>query len=337
MARICLVLLILGLATAASAQSEDGLFPAPQNPKTGFLKVSDLHRIHYICCGNPEGRPVMCLHGGPGSGAYPRLARYFNPAKFRIVLHDQRGAGRSTPVGELRENTTWHLVEDIEKLRRHLGLGKVMIYGGSWGSTLALAYATQYPQNVTGMLMRGIFLGSEEELEFHYLHTGFLFPKEHDALLQLLPDKSRGTHPDYLWELIRGDDKELSRKILDRLARFELKFMKLNMKDETIDGILKRNSPEERIRYASIDMHYVTNRYFMKPGHILGNIGVLKGIPVTLINGRYDMASPPRAAYQVHQALPDSKLIIVPAAGHSESEPGITAAIVKAAAEFEPK
>jgi len=329
------LLMMLGAQTLASAQDASGLFPSPENPRTGFLKVSDVHRIFYSCSGNPEGKPVMCLHGGPGVGSYPRLARYFNPKKFFVVLHDQRGAGKSTPSGELRENTTGDLVEDIEKLRLHLGLGKVLICGGSWGSTLGLAYAEKYPGNVSGLLLRGIFLGTEEEIEFHYLHTGFFFPREQDALLSLLPDKTKGTHPDYLYELIRGEDRELSRKVLRALGKFELKFMKLNMPDAVVDGYLDRIAGEEHLKFASIDLHYVTNRYFMKDGQLLENVGVLKGIPVTLINGRYDMAAPPRAAFRVHRALPGSRLILVEEAGHSETEKGITAALVKAAAAFE--
>jgi proline iminopeptidase len=330
------MILLLGLVTRASAQEESGLFPAPKNPRTGYLKVSELHRIFYECCGNPEGRPVMCLHGGPGVGSYPRLARYFDPEKYFIVLHDQRGAGRSEPAGELRENTTRHLVEDIEKLRRHLKLGRVLIYGGSWGTTLGLAYAETYPKHVSGLLLRGVFLGTEEERVFHYQHTGFFFPREHHALLSVLPDPSRGSDPAYLHELIHGRNRVLGDKVLQALGRFELKFMKLHMPDEIVENYLKSVPHDEHMQMAGIDLHYVTHRHFLDKRQLLRNAGALQGIPATLIHGRYDMATPLRSAYRLHRALPGSRLVVVEEAGHSESEKGITAAVLEAARSFEP-
>ncbi|MFH2002809.1 MAG: prolyl aminopeptidase [Planctomycetota bacterium] len=311
------------------------MFPAAAPLKTGYLQVSDMHRIFYLCFGNPQARPVICLHGGPGVGCYPRMMQYFNPEKFFIVLFDQRGAGRSTPSGELRENTTSHLVEDVEKLRKHLELGPVLIFGGSWGSTLGLAYAETYPENVTGMLLRGIFLGTEAELQFHYMGTAFFFPKEHAALKAVLPDPTRDTHPDYLSSLILGNDKAVSRKVQDALGRFEMKFMKLNMPDETVESIMGSGSPEEHFQMTSIDLHYVSNRYFLEEGQLLKNAEKIKGIPITLINGRYDMAAPPISAFKMHERLPGSKLIIVEEAGHSESEERITKALLKAVTAFE--
>jgi proline iminopeptidase len=316
-------------------RKEGGLYPQPNFHKTGHFQVSDGHKLFYATCGNRSARPVMCLHGGPGAGSYPRLAQYFNPDKFFIVLHDQRGAGQSKPHGRLEGNTTQNLVEDMEKLRKTLNLGKVILFGGSWGTALALAYAETYPENVGGMILRGVFLGTRAEVEYHYLGNRFFYPKEYDALLSELPDPGKGAHPDYLYELVTGDDEVLRHKVLDALGRYELKFMKLNMPDEVVSGYLEGMPKDEHLRYARLDLHYVTNRYFLEEGQILRDIGKLRDIPVTLINGRYDMAAPPRSAYQVHKALPGSKLIIVEEAGHSESEEGITAALVKAAAEFE--
>ena len=330
------LILLFGLITAAPAQDKSGLFPAPENPKTGYLKVSELHRIFYVCWGNPDGKPVMCLHGGPGVGSYPRLARYFDPEKFFIVLHDQRGAGRSEPAGELRDNTTQNLVEDVEKLRLHLKLGRVLIYGGSWGTTLGLAYAETYPKNVSGLLLRGVFLGTEEERVFHYRYTGFFFPREHQALLSLLPDPSRGSDPAYLHELIYGQDRVMGDKVLQALGRFELKFMKLHMPDEVVENYLKSVSRDEHIQMAGIDLHYVTHGHFLEEGQLVRNAGALQGIPATLIHGRYDMATPLRSAYRLHRALPGSRLVVVEEAGHSESEKGITRAVLEGARSFEP-
>lgn len=316
-------------------RDEGGLFPPAEEFRKGYLEVDDVHKIYYVCCGNPRGKPVMCLHGGPGNGCYPRMTQYFNPEKYFIVLHDQRGAGMSRPHGELKGNTTQNLVKDIETLRKHLDLKKVLIFGGSWGTTLGLAYAETYPENVTGMILRGVFLGTEAEIEYHYIGTGFHFPKEQDALLSVLPNPEKGTHPDYLYELITGEDVELRHKVMDALSRFELKFMKLNMPDEIISGYLESMSRDKHFRYVRLDLHYVTNRYFLEEGQLLRDIGQLKDIPAVLINGRYDMATPPVSAYKVHKALPKSKLVMVEEAGHSESEEGITEALVKAAAEFE--
>jgi proline iminopeptidase len=329
------VIVIASLIPSACAEEATGLFPVTEPLATGQLEVSELHKIFYATFGNPEGKPVMCLHGGPGVGSYPRLAQYFNPEKFYIVLHDQRGAGRSTPPGELRENTTAHLVEDVEKLRRHLDLGRVIIFGGSWGSTLALAYAESYPDVVTAMVLRGIFLGTEDEVRYHYLGNRFFFPEEYHRLVSVLPDPRRGVHPDYLYELITGEDRELGLKVLGALNRYELKFMKLHMPDDTVEAFLSSFSEDQASQATHIDLHYVANRYFMEEGQLLRGIDKLKEIPVTLINGRYDMAAPPLSAFQVHQKLPMSKLIIVEEAGHSESEEGITKALLAAVAELE--
>jgi proline iminopeptidase len=337
MHRLGVALVLASVLAGHPAAGQEGakLFPAAEPFRTGYLDVSDLHRIFFACCGNPKGKPVMCLHGGPGVGCYPRLARYFDPEKFLIVLHDQRGAGRSRPHGELRENTTANLVSDVEKLRKHLGLGKVLVFGGSWGTTLGLAYAEAYPANVAGLVLRGVFLGTREEIEFHYQGTGLFFPREQAALLEVLPDRTRGTDPDYLYELVCGDDEVLRERVFEKLAHFEFKFMKLRMPDETIASWLESVPRDAALRTLRLDLHYVSNRYFLEKGQLLENLGKLKGIPVTLINGRYDMATPPRTAFLVHRALPGSKFVMVEAAGHSESEDAITAALLEAVAAFQ--
>lgn len=327
---------IVILACSATLYAdEDGLFPKPRDYKNGYLEVDDLHKIFYVCCGNPEGKPVMAIHGGPGTGAYPRMAQYFNPEKYNIVLHDQRGAQNSKPQGELKGNNTQNLVEDIEKLRKHLGLGKVLIAGGSWGTALGLAYAETYPENVTGLILRGVFLSDEAEILFHYMGTANFFPEEHAALLAVLPDETRGTHPDYIYELVTGEDLALRDVVLDKLFRFEMKFMKLHVSDERVDNIINSFSKEEAQRAAMIDLTYVTNRHFLKEGQLLNNIGRINHLPAVIIHGRYDMATCPASAYKVHKAMPKSKLVIVEKAGHSETEEGITSALLEAAAGFE--
>jgi proline iminopeptidase len=334
---LCLILLVhLCWVGAILAQEGDsGLFPPIEPFRTGYLSVDDPHEIYYELSGDPEGKPVICLHGGPGAGSYPRMKRYFNPEKYLIVLYDQRGAGKSRPYGELAGNDTGSLVADIEKLREHLEIEQFLLFGGSWGTTLGLAYAEEFPARVTGLILRGVFLGTEKEIESHYLGSAEFFPEEHARLLDLLPDKSRGTHPDYLFELIRGDDRQLAQAVMHALGSFELKFMKLNLPDQTVQNILASMTPQQHYLYVSMDLHYVTNRYFLAPGQLLRDAGKIADIPAVIINGRYDMACPPLSAYRLHRALPQSQLIIVEEAGHSETEEGITRELVKAAAGFE--
>lgn len=338
-ALLALLFFVLVLAPVGACADEetasDPLF-APIEPfDTGHLKVSDLHEIYYERSGNPEGLPVIGLHGGPGVGCYPRMRQYFDPEKFHIVLHDQRGTARSRPWGELRENTTPNLVEDIERLRTHLNLGKVFVFGGSWGTTLALAYAEAYPDNVRAMVLRGVFTGTMEEIEQHYMGAAWYFPEEHDALMKLLPDPDRRPLPDYILELVDSAPTLPEKmKYLNTLARLEIKMSHLYMADEDITEMLAGYPDEAHLLLTHIDLHYVTNRYFMREGQLLENAHKIKHIPTTMIVGRFDMASPPLGAYRMHKRLDKSELIIVEKAGHVESEEAITAALVKAVAEL---
>ncbi len=326
----------LAAACADDGGNDDPLFGPIEPYKTGHLKVSDLHEIYYECSGNPEGLPVIGLHGGPGVGCYPRMRQYFDPDKFNIVLHDQRGSARSRPWGELRENTTPNLVEDIERLRKHLNLGKVFVFAGSWGTTLGLAYAEAYPDNVRAMVLRGVFTATREEVEQHYMGAAWYFPEEHDALMRLLPDPDRRPLPDYVLELVNNaPDLPEKMKYLNALARLEIKMSHLYMPDEDVTRMLDGYPDDAHLLLAGIDLHYVTNRYFMKEGQLLENAHKIEHIPTTMIVGRYDMASPPLGAYRIHKRLSRSKLIIVEKAGHVESEEGITAALVKAVAAWE--
>jgi proline iminopeptidase len=322
-------------AVLAAGEGEKELFPPIDPFESGMLKVSDLHTVYYECCGNPKGKPVLVLHGGPGVGCYPRMRQYFNPEKYLIVLHDQRGAGRSTPHGEIRENTTGDLVSDIERLRKHLKLGKVVIFGGSWGTTLGVAYAETYPDNVSAMVLRGVFTGTAAEVEFHYRGAARFFPEEHAALIAALPDPSRGPDPEYLLELANHEDPALRMKVLDALAVYELKLCTLNNPIESIHEMLKNFPDDAHRRLATIDLFYTSNLYFLEEGQLLRDAPRLKEIPAILIHGRYDMATQPGSAYSLHKAMPRSKLVIVEEAGHSESEEAITAEILKATAAFE--
>lgn len=309
---------------------------APIEPfKTGYLKVSPLHEIYYELCGNPEGKPVMVLHGGPGYGSYPRLRQYFNPKKFLIVIHDQRGANKSKPYAETRENRTQYLVQDIEKLRKHLNLGKVLIFGGSWGTTLGLLYAESYPQHVSGMILRGTFTGTQEELEFHYRNIKWFFPQEYEALKKTLPPGDKRLPVDYIWELMQGKDTEQLKKCLIALGTLELRMARLEVSDTMIQQSLLNQPFEDLKKEYTIDLFYNSHRLFLKKNQVLKDIHKIKHIPITFINGRYDMATPVSSAYRLHKRLPKSKLIIVESSGHSETEPRITEALIKAVKEFE--
>jgi proline iminopeptidase len=337
--RFRLFLLLTGVLAspvpAQGAHQRGELFPAAQPFETGHLKVSELHTIGYALCGNPLGKPVFVLHGGPGVGCYPRLTQYFNPDKFLIVLHDQRGAGRSRPPGELRENTTPHLVADIERLREHLKIdGKILLFGGSWGSTLALAYAETHPEQVAGMVLRGIFTGTQAETDNVYAGGAMrlYFPDAVARLEAVLPPGCSEFKPKPLLELFTNGDDAVVQKVGHAWIRFAIKTGKLRASDEQVEQGWGDYDPRPG---AKIDCYYASNGFFLEENQLLRDAHKLKDIPVTIINGRYDVVCPPITAWKLHQRLPKSKLIIVEGAGHSEGEEGTTRALVEAVAEFE--
>jgi proline iminopeptidase len=323
------------LARGDDPPREAKLFDVAPPLKTGYLKVDDVHEIFYAVFGNPQGQPVMVLHGGPGTGSYPRLMQYFDPQKWLIVLHDQRGAGRSRPAGELRANTTPHLVADIEKLRAHLGIEeKVLVFGGSWGSTLALAYAEAHPQRVRGLVLRGVFTASEAEPL-----NGFVgpmprtfFPAAAAEFDAALPDDMKPCTLQKLLELFSGDDTAVQRQVADAWIRCAIKTGKLHATDEEVNAGWGDYDP---VPGARVDCHYATNGFFVKGDQLLRETGKLADIPTVIINGRYDVICPPITAWRLHQRVPQSKLVIVEEAGHSEGEPGTTQALLAAVAEFE--
>lgn len=326
------------LAVAAEAQEQPDsaeLFAVNPPFKTGYLKVDEVHELFYVLFGNPKGKPVFVLHGGPGVGCYPRLMQYFDPEKFLIVLHDQRGAGRSRPAGEIRANTTSHLVADIERLREHLGIeGKALVFGGSWGSTLALAYAEAHPEHVLGLVLRGIFTASKTESLNAFVGPmpRAFFPDAVAEFEAALPPKLASFDPRTLLELFTGDDKTTQRSVVTPWTRYVIKTGKLHASDEEVQGGW---GDDDAVPGARIDCHYAANGFFLKDDQIFREVGKLKDIPVTIINGRYDIICPPITAWRLHQKLPKSKLVIVEEAGHSEAEPGTMQALLAAVAEFE--
>lgn len=322
------------LASQAGGETDEvALWPEIEPYHTDYLRVSDIHEVYYELSGNPDGKPVFVLHGGPGGGCSPYMRRFYDPAKFLIVLHDQRGAGQSRPYGEIRQNTTRHLVEDIERLRRHLDLDKIILSGGSWGTTLGIAYAEAYPENVSGMLLRGVFLGTEEEIK-HFYHGGVrvFFPEVYDKMLESLPNPDRRPLPAYFLELIQNgnpDERETYAKVW---AKYETKIAALEVSDERIDEIYQTYDP---FAFALLENYYMANGCFLEEGQLLRDADRIRKIPVIIVNGRYDTVCPPVNAYRLHQRLPRSKLIIAEGAGHWMGEPPVERALLRAMSEFE--
>jgi proline iminopeptidase len=292
-----------------------------------------VHEIFYQLGGNPKGKPVMVLHGGPGAECTPSYFRYFNPNKFHIILHDQRGSGQSKPYAEIKENTTRHLVEDIEKLRQHFKLGKVILFGGSWGSTLALAYGETYPQNVSGMILRGVFTATKDEIDHFYNGgTARYFPENYQKLLSHVDHPEKGNIPAQLLEKLQSPDLKIRDKCARAWAKYEGKIAFLEISYQEIDEILEDWAP---YAFSLLENYYMAHNCFLEEGQLLNNADKLVDISITIINGRYDVVDPPITAYKLHKKLPKSKLFIVEKSGHSASESLIKAQLVRAAKEFE--
>lgn len=320
--------------TKNQATAKDGkLWPEIEPYETGHLKVSDVHEVYYELCGNPKGKPVFVLHGGPGASISPYYRRFFNPDTFLIVLHDQRGCGRSRPKFELRENTSPHLVEDIEKLRNHLNLGKIILFGGSWGSTLGLAYAETYPENVSGLILRGIFTAAQDEID-HFYSGGVrpFFPETYEKLEQAFGNNPT---PQIIYEKVKSKDPADRRRYGRAWTTYEAKLAKLHYPEERLQYLLTSEELADFvISLALIENHYMANGCFFEQGQLLRDASKIKDIPTVLINGRYDMICPPFNAHRLHKKLNNSKLVIVERAGHSMDEPYIEQALVRAMIEF---
>ena len=339
---IAIALLAVVAGFSVSSQESDtreavSLWPEIEPFRSEYLRVSDIHEIYFELCGNPQGKPVFVLHGGPGSGCSPYYRRFFNPEKFLIVLHDQRGAGKSRPYAEIRENTTQHLVEDIERLRKHVGLGKIILFGGAWGTTLGLAYAETYPENVSGLVLRGVFAATQEEID-HFYHGGVkpFFPELYDELLAPLRETDRRPLPQILFELVQSEEPAVREKYSELWVRYEFKVSALEISDEWLNGYLESEDSKDRFySFALFENYYMANGCFLQEGQLLRDADKIQDIPVVIVNGRYDMICPPITAYRLHQKLPKSKLIIAEGAGHWMGEEPIQRALLQAMREFE--
>lgn len=311
------------------------LFPPLEANKTFYLQVSDIHKIYFEESGNPDGTPLLFLHGGPGGGTEPDHRRLYDPARFRIILVDQRGCGLSTPFAELRENTTWDLINDLERIRHELGIKKWLVHGGSWGSTLALAYAIQHPGAILGLILRGIFLCTPSELRWFYQEGAhWVFPEFWEPYVNFIPPEERHDMiAAYHRRLNSADHNERLEAAL-RWSVWEASTSKLI---PSTNFIKKYENPTKALPFACIESHYFVHKaFFATDNYIMENLEPLKEIPIRIIHGRYDMVCPVRTAWNLHRALPKSKLTIVPEAGHSVFEPATLSAVMEACEELAP-
>lgn len=320
---------------AASRRAAGGLYPPLRPYQRGRLRVSKLHELYYEQSGNPEGKPVVFLHGGPGAGTDPDMRRFFDPRRYRIVLFDHRGCGASRPHAELRENTTWHLVEDIETLRGHLGIERWQVFGGSWGSTLALAYAQTHPGAVTELVLRGIFMLRRTELEWFYqdpLGAGSIFPDLWEHYVAPIPVAERG-------DMMQAYYRRLTSRSTARRAAAARAWSVWEGATSHLRSsaryVAKFDDPEYAAAFARIEAHYFVNRgFFRRDDELLRNAGRIRHIPAVIVQGRYDMVCPMRSAWDLHRAWPEADLRIVADAGHSAFEPGMVRELVAATDRF---
>ncbi len=309
------------------------LYPPIEPYQTGKLKVSELHTLHYEQAGNPDGKPVIFLHGGPGGGIDPIYRQYFDPQKWRIVLFDQRGCGQSTPHAELSQNTTWDLVSDIEKIRSQLEIDQWVVFGGSWGSSLALAYSQSHPSACRALILRGIFLLRQKELRWFYQEgASYLFPDAWEAYLQPIPLEERQDLIAAYYKRLTHTDPEVRATAAQAWSVWEASTSKLFP-----DPNLQQRFGETQFAdaFARIECHYFVNKgFFEREDQLLMQCDRIRHLPIVIVQGRYDVVCPMVSAWELHRALPEAEFIVVPDAGHSMTEPGICSALIEATDRF---
>jgi proline iminopeptidase len=308
-------------------------YPEISPYRVGTLKVSNLHEISFEEVGNPKGQPIVFLHGGPGGGINSDHRRYFDPEHYRVVLFDQRGCGQSKPFAELRENTTWDLVEDIEKIRRHLGIETWMVFGGSWGSTLALAYAVTHPERVKALVLRGIFLCRPSEIKWFYQEgASHIFPDVWEKYRDHIPAEERHDFVKAYHRRLTSDDEKTRLEAARVWSQWEMATSYLIPKMSAVEEM---EDPARALPFARIECHYfINNAFFSTPNYLLDHVAKIRKIPGVIVQGRYDVVCPATSAWDLHRAWPESELVLVPDAGHSASEPGIRSALIEATDRF---
>jgi proline iminopeptidase len=308
-------------------------YPPIEPYDTGRLPVSPVHTLYYEQCGNPDGLPVVFLHGGPGGGLVPEYRRFFDPAAYRVVLFDQRGSGQSTPHASLEENTTWHLVADIERLREHLGIERWVVFGGSWGSTLSLAYAQTHPARSLALVLRGIFLCRPKEIQWFYQEgASAIFPDMWEEYVKVIPDEERGDFLTAYYRRLTSDDERVRLEAARAWSVWEGATSKL-FPDPTL--IEEFGEVHKALSIARIECHYfMNNTFFDTDNYLIENVEKIRHVPAVIVQGRYDVVCPMMSAWELHRAWPEAELRVIADAGHSATEPGITSALVEATDRF---
>ncbi|MFT4220228.1 MAG: prolyl aminopeptidase [Microbacterium sp.] len=316
----------------------DGILYPPIEPyDSGMLIVGDGNRVYWEQCGNPHGKPVVFLHGGPGAGASPWHRQFFDPERYRIVLLDQRGCGRSTPHasepgGSLRHNTTWHLVADIELLRKNLGIPRWQVFGGSWGSALALAYAETHPDAVTELVLRGVFTLRRHELEWFYEGgASAVFPELWEEFIAGIPVLERSRLIEAYHRRLSDPDPAVHVPAAVAWSRWEAATISLRPDPDTVE---RMSEPAGATAFARIENHYFIHQGWFRPGQLIEDAVLLRGIPTVIVQGRYDMCTPMMTAWELYRALPDAEFVVVDDAGHAASEEGIARALRAATDRF---
>ena len=309
------------------------LYPETEPFDSGMYVVSDIHTIYFERVGNPNGIPVVFLHGGPGGGLIPMYRQFFDPSVYQVILFDQRGSGKSTPHAELRENTTWDLINDIEALRAKFGVDKWYVFGGSWGSTLSLAYAETHPNRCLGLILRGIFLTRKKELQWFYqCGASEIFPDFWERYRDEIPEDERHDFISAYHKRLTSDDEQVRLSAARAWSVWEGSTSKLFPDRDLMDHW---EGAHEALSLARIECHYfMNNSFFPTEDYLLDNVGKISHIPTVIVQGRYDVVCPITSAWELHKAMPDAEFVVVADAGHSVSEKGITSALVEAMERF---
>ena len=313
-------------------ENQLNLYPKIKPYDSGFLNI-DEHQVYFEQCGNPNGKPALFLHGGPGGGGSEDVRRFFNPNLYRIVVFDQRGCGRSKPHGCLENNTTWDLVSDIENIRKKLSIEKWLVFGGSWGSTLSLAYAQAHPKSVSELVLRGIFLLRKEELHWFYQDgASRIFPEAWSGFLDIIDEDKRDNLMNAYHEIFKSTDKEKRLKAAVAWSKWEAATSSLSYKPSLVEEF---SDPEFALAFALIENHYFINKgWFDTENQLIENIDKIRSIPAVIVQGRYDVVCPMKTAWELSKAWPEAEMIIAPSSGHTAFEKEITHALISATNKF---
>jgi len=306
------------------------LYPEIEPYQSGWFEAEKLHHIYYEQSGNPNGVAVVFLHGGPGSGSNPNQRRFFDPSYYRIILLDQRGCGRSKPLGCIEDNTTDYLISDIEGIRGHLNVDQWLVFGGSWGSTLGLAYAVAYPKRISGLILRGIFLSRTEELDWFLKDVRFFYPESWDKLIAYLDPPEREDILNAYTQRIFSDDPAINLPAAINWNAYESSIMSLRPSNNIGSPV----AADIQLARARVQLHYILHECFVGRRDLLQEVNILTHIPTVIVQGRYDMVCPPLTAWQLSQAMPHAEFQIIPDAGHSAMEAGTTSALIAATERF---